>query len=340
MQKTALTFIITASLLFTMSACQPQSDSLEAKTNSDTSAPVPPSSQTIKPDDTSPISEATTPKALTKALVTVSRKRLTDELICTKLSGAMSAINDKSKLEEVYTIQRQLDACLPVTDNDQNLQWLADYQALYGRFLGINHNTNEQSFYTLMSMLEQGDKPPLALLKAINPRLLYLVGLAESKADVSVLYVGGGDYIFHHDLKAMADIFTPYLPKDQSAFIERMAKDNQDIFWNDAGVAISFDELIERAVFWEDYIQRYPDVYFIEDAKSLLAIYRYVLFFGSENTKWTDDGLHQFYNAADEQAIQLLAKRPNSTLAQDAQNFLEFMALSDSKRQKKYRYYK
>ena len=333
MQKTALTLMIAASLLFTMSACQPQSDRLEAATGSDKS---PPSTQTVKKSDTSAISEAATPKALTKALVTMSRKRLTDELICTKLSSAMSDIDDKSKFEDIYAIQRQLEACLPITDNDQILQWLVDYQALYGRFLEINNNTNEQSFYTLMSMLEQGEKPSLELLKAINPRLLYLVGLVESKADVSVLYLGEGDYIFHHDLKAMADLFTPYLPQDQSSFIQRLAKDNQGIFWNDAGVAISFDEVIERAIFWEDYIQRYPTGYAIDDAKSLLAIYRYVLFFGSENTQWTDDKLREFYNSADEQAMQKLAKRPSSNLAQDAQNLLDFMALSNSKRHKKY----
>lgn len=158
----------------------------------------------------------------------------------------------------------------------------------------------------------------------------------ESNADVNVLYLGKGDYTFHHDLKAMADLFTPYLPKDQSAFIQRLATDNQSVFWHDATIAIPFDQVLERAIFWQDYIQRYPNGYAIEDAKSLFAIYRYLLFFGSENTQWTDDELREFRDPAQQQAINQLAQSANSQLAQDAQGLIDFMALSASQRQKKY----
>lgn len=340
MQKTTLALLM-ASLLFATSACQPPSDRPESASNSESAAnldannpdAIIPSTQ---PPSDKPLAEAKTPKALTSALIQLSEKRLTNDLICTKLSNTMQAIDNKSEFSDIQTIQRQLTACLPTTDNPQVLQWLTAYQALYERFLEIPYNSNEQSFYTLMNLLEQGQKPTVELLKAVNPRLRYLVGFVQSKADIKVLYVGEGDYIFHHDLKAMADLFSPYLPEEQSAFIQQMAKDNQHIFWNDAGIAITFEAVIARAVFWENYIQRYPSSYFVQDAKSLLAIYRYVLFFGSENTQWTDDDFRKFYSPKDEFALKLLSKRSNSILAQDAQNFLDFMALPASKRQRSY----
>ncbi len=39
-----------------------------------------------------------------------------------------------------------------------------------------------------------------------------------------------------------------------------MAKDNQDIFYNDGALAVSWKELTERALFWEKFIQKYPKV--------------------------------------------------------------------------------
>lgn len=340
MPKTPLALMIAASLLFATSACQPPpakpaSDKLEVANNSDKPKPSA-AIQTIDETKTEPLVEVKTPKALTKAFVALSETKLTNELICTKLNDTMQQIDNKSKFEDIHTIQRQLEVCLPTTGNSEILQWLAEYQALYGRFLSINQPVNEQSFYTLMNLAERGEKFPLAALKKVTPRIRYLISLVESNADVNVLYLGKGDYTFHHDLKAMADLFTPYLPKDQSAFIQRLATDNQSVFWHDATIAVPFDQVLERAIFWQDYIQRYPNGYAIEDAKSLFAIYRYLLFFGSENTQWTDDELREFYDPADQQAISKLSERPNSTLAKDAQILVDFMALSTSQRQQKY----
>ena len=336
MQKTSLAIMMVASFAFATSACQPPVDKLETSDKSQKPTVSSAAKQPVAETDSPALVEVKTPKTLTKALISLSESKLTNELICTKLSDAMQEIDNKSKFEDIHTIQRQLEVCLPTTGNAQILQWLAEYQALYGRFLTVNQPTNEQSFYTLMNLAERGEKFPLAVLKKVTPRIRYLISLVESNADVSVLYLGEGDYTFGHNLQAMADLFTPYLPDDQSAFIQRLATDNQAILWHDAGIAISFDQVLERAIFWQDYIQRYPNGYAIEDAKSLFDTYRYLLFFGSENTQWTDDELREFYDPADQQAISKLSERPNSTLAKDAQILVDFMALSTSQRQQKY----
>ncbi len=163
-----------------------------------------------------------------------------------------------------------------------------------------------------------------------------MIGLIQNDADVRVYNLGEGYYAFNHDLKAMADIFTPYLRQDQKAFIQRMAKDNQDIFLSDAAITTSFEELVERAVFWEDYITRYPNGYAVQDAKVLLDSYRYYLFFGSDNTGWTDDDIREFLEPEYKQTMVALSKRPDSILAKDAKNYLNFMALSDNERQQLY----
>lgn len=336
MQKTTLSLMMGVSLLFAMSACQPPSDMKKTSDNSDTLNKSSTSTQTAKQPSTQPLIEAKTPRALTNALVALSEKQLTNKLVCTKLSASMKDIDNKSKIEDIHGIQRQLNACLPMTANVEILQWLTEYQALYGRFLGSNDSMDCASFHDVAETINQGKQLSVEQLKALSPRKRYLSELVQSNADVSVLYVGEGIFKFHHNLKAMADLFVPYLPADQAIFIQRMAKDNQDIFWNDGAVAVSFDKVMARAVFWENYVKTYPDSYFTEDAKNLFATYRYVLFYGSNNTQWTDDSIHEFTDPKYKQAIQQLAKRPSSILAQDAHTFLDFMALSDSKRKKKY----
>lgn len=210
---------------------------------------------------------------------------------------------------------------------------------MYTRFLGNNDTLDAvfgEPFFAVMSALEQKEKVPTEDLKKLPPRVQYLVELVQNGADVSVQYLGEGNYNLTHDLQAMADIFIPYLQQDQKAFIERLAKDNQGILWNDGGIAISFAEVMERAVFWEDYIARYPHGYAYQDAKQLSETYRYLLFFGSENTQWTDDTIHEFIAPEYRPLMLKLARRPNSVLAKDARKLLDFMSLSDSQRQDKY----
>ncbi len=260
---------------------------------------------------------------------------------CLALNNTMQKVDGDSQIEAIYSVQKQLQTCLPTANNTEVMTLLKNYQAMYSRFLGANDSAessyqNDEQFYNVMSELDEGKKVPQEQLVALNPRLRYLIELVQSDADVQVLYLGEGYYEFNHNLQAMADIFTPYLRQDQSEFIQRLAKDNQGIFWFDAGIAISFAEIIDRALFWESYIQRYPDGFAIADAKNLLAIYRYVLFFGSENTQWTDDDVRKFYNAEDAKAIRQLAKRPKSILAQDAQKLLKFMVISDDDREQNY----
>lgn len=365
MRKPTVPLMMATSLLLGLSACQP--DPAEPET-ADSNRPA------VAPAPTEPAEPATEPKledptlanaepnadvdmntdvdagvatdatkhtdtqAITPAQPSVATAATKNQQLCASVSKTIAAVNSKSKMTEVTAVQDLLRDCLPAADNATVLQWLAAYQAMYERFLALpNTDTSHQeNFYTVMDKAAAGKPVPAALFKTMSPRVQYLIGLVEQKADVSVQYLGEGDFHFHHNLKAMADLFTPYLRKDQAAFIQRMARDNQGIFWNDAAIAVPFNELINRALFWESYSQRYPEGYAIRDAKRLFNIYRYVLFFGSENTQWTDDAIREFDTPAQAQAMQQLAKRSNSVLAKDAQKFLEFMTLADSERELKY----
>ncbi|MGM8885018.1 hypothetical protein ACS8FD_03655 [Psychrobacter sp. 1U2] len=328
MQNPLTSVLMMASLLL-LCACQPPPAQSE---QTDTSASV----QVNESSQPPTLLEAKTPKELATSIVELSEGKFREQLICSKLSDTIKAVNNSSSIKDVHAVQRQVSACLPTTNHAQILQWLGTYQAMYGRFLQSDTYYDDQAFYAIVETLNEGKKASVAQLKQVTPRTRYLISLVESKADVSILYLGEGIFVFHHDLKAMADLFAPYLPRDQAKFIERMATDNQDIFWNDAAVAISYEQLLERAAFWENYIQQYPDSYFIQDAINLFTLYRYVLFLGSDNSQWTNDDISEFMSPEYEQAINNLAKRSNSLLAQDARTLLDFMAMSAAERDQAY----
>lgn len=327
MQKTILSLAIGLIFLLGMNACQPKSD-----TSSESS-------------ETKNTEQVNTPTSLEKSATktTTATDSALDAKTCLELSKSMKKVDETSKIEAIYAIQKQLKACLPTASNGEVLNLLKDYQAMYERFLwddddaaAINETDFDEDYYDVMYALEWNEKVPEEKLQKMSARTRYLIGLIQNDADVRAYNLGEGYYAFSHDLKAMADIFTPYLRPDQKAFIQRMAKDNQDIFWSDAAITTSFAELVERAQFWEDYITRYPNGYAVKDAKILLDLYRYALFFGSANTRWTDDDIREFLEPEDKQTMVALTKRPNSILAKDATNYLNFMALSDSERQEHY----
>ncbi|MDE4454415.1 hypothetical protein [Psychrobacter sp. DAB_AL62B] len=321
MQKTILSFTIGMSLLFTLNACQPKSEAPEVEVK----------------DSTDQIRQPSVNKSLKP---TIADNSAIDAKTCLALSDAMQKVDNTSKIEAIYAIQKLLKSCLPTANNAEVLNVLKDYQAMYERFLWDDSDINDEEFnndfFEVMNALEQGEKVAEEKLKNLSPRVRYLIGLIQNGADVRVYNLGEGYYSFSHDLEAMADIFTPYLRQDQKAFIQQMAIENQDIFLSDAAITTSFAELVERAVFWEDYITRYPNGYAVKDAKTILDSYRYYLFFGSDNTQWTDDDIREFLEPEYKQTMIALTKRPDSTLAKDATNYLNFMALSDSERQQLY----
>ena len=157
-------------------------------------------------------------------------------------------------------------------------------------------------------------------------------------AYIELLYQGEGMFTYRRQPNYLVDVFSKALPVDQKEFLTRMAKDNQNIFYNDGALAISWKELTERALFWEKFIQKYPKSHFIGDAKLLFNEYRYFIFFGLDNTPVSDEyAPNTWFDKDALQQIQFLSTQNQSSLAKPAQLFLKFIATPVEERNKQFK---
>ena len=167
MQKTILSLTIGLSLFLGLSACRPTSNTSLESNDSKNAEQV--NTPTPMPIETT-ISKPSTP---TDSAI--------DAKTCLSLSNTMKKVDNTSKIDAIYAIQKQLKSCLPTASNDKVLSLLKDYQTMYKRFLShetdMNTVESELAFFNVLSALEQDKKIPKEDLEQISPRLRYLISL-------------------------------------------------------------------------------------------------------------------------------------------------------------------
>lgn len=102
--------------------------------------------------------------------------------------------------------------------------------------------------------------------------------------DFDILDIGEGFYVIRLNPNYLVKHFAPILPHADQVFIKAIAQQNQEQFYYDATIDISWKELGERAIFWENYTQQYPNAYFLKDAKALANYYLYYFLHGMGNS--------------------------------------------------------
>ncbi|MCH7335369.1 hypothetical protein [Acinetobacter sp. NIPH 2699] len=265
-------------------------------------------------------------------------KKTTSQEKCQELDQIMQKIDNHSTIEALNQINAQLKQCIATVENAQQLKWLESSTQMYQRFFaeaGWSVNNNKFYDYTIsiLDNTDQADDAPIklgdpALFKLLPARDQYLLK-HQGEAYIKLQDVGEAIFEYHRQPQYIIDIFAPALPKDQQVFVQRMAKDNQDLLYSDAALTVSWAELVERALFWEQYLQQYPNAIFKADAQNLFHEYRYLIFFGSDNTPVSD----LFFKDAwiNEEAlteIKKLAKRQDTSLHIPAKKFLNFIQFS------------
>ncbi|WP_082250186.1 hypothetical protein [Acinetobacter calcoaceticus] len=254
---------------------------------------------------------------------------------CIQINAAMQKINQTSKIEDLNQINEKLKTCVPSLKNDEQIKLINASTTMYQRFLKQDYTDKTARAFEAFgyAVLEQKQRDPKKVIQSqkklfdqLSPRDQYLLQ-HNGEAYIDLLYQGEGMFTYRRQPNYLVDVFSKALPFDQKEFLTRMAKDNQNIFYNDGALAVSWKELTERALFWEKFIQKYPKSHFIGDAKLLFNEYRYFIFFGLDNTPVSDEYAPNTWIDKDAlQQIRFLSTQSQSSLAKPAQQFLKFIA--------------
>ncbi|SHF77089.1 tol-pal system YbgF family protein [Flavobacterium defluvii] len=91
-------------------------------------------------------------------------------------------------------------------------------------------------------------------------------------------------------------IFKDYVTKDYKDYLYLKSEENKSLYSADAGLVISFKDLGDRIISWENFLTKYPDSKLIESVKDDYKRYQMDYLIGQDNTP-------TFENAAEEKYI-------------------------------------
>lgn len=246
--------------------------------------------------------------------------------LCSNIDQEMLKINQQRTIFALQEINQDLKVCLPLMTTKEQFNLLNISTKMYQNFLHVER-TPEQETAFQNYMITMGSHPTIQQkhFQKMTLRDQYLVK-HQGQAYIEVTtQIDQYSYYRRHP-QYLARIFAPYLPKTEQTFILALADQNAQPIFNGDHLNLEPATLVERALFWENYIQNYPQSRYLQDAKQLYHIYGQLLFIGNEQARLSDtyDGENTI-NKKSLIAIQHLAKQPHSPLAKQAKRFLSFV---------------
>jgi len=123
-------------------------------------------------------------------------------------------------------------------------------------------------------------------------------------------------------------VFKNKVTPDYNTYIEQLSKENESLYSADAGLVISWKELGERTIFWENFIKKYPKSPLISGVKVMYNSYLYDYLFGMDNTPTHEHSDGTLYDENRQEFNRIIKKYPNSNVAKKSK---ELMSLFDAK---------
>ncbi|WP_228200165.1 hypothetical protein [Acinetobacter tianfuensis] len=255
--------------------------------------------------------------------------------MCDKLKSGMMQINDQRTTFALEQINQDLKVCLPLLNLEQQKEMLRLSTLMYKNFLHVERTPAQQLAFEKYAFdmaqhptIHQSHFAQLAL------RDQYLLK-HKGQAYVELVDTGAEKLDYRRSPEYLGRIFAPYMPEAESVFIENLAHQNTEGVLLDGALTIEPFEIARRALFWEDYIQRYPRSSYLQDAKNLSAHYQRLLFIGSKASPVSDSYTDKYsVSVSSWEEIAKLAQSDNSALSKQAQKFLNFYLMTNAERSK------
>ena len=271
-----------------------------------------------------------TTKAASKATQTSTAEIPALPQDCNEIDTSIKKLEKTVIVEDLNDLNQLLKKCLASAPLKTRYQWQAKIEGIYQKLIA---DASPEVFQYMTDTLADGQsmtaQQKQELYKKLKPREKYLVDHAKDLY-LAKFYIGEGEYTFVQHPQYDLDIFAPYLEKSDQVYFKQIRKEYTGAnYIMDAGLAISFDEVANRLLYWEKFNKDYPNNHFKPQVIENIEQYRSALFQGEDNTRtlWFDDD-----KIADEQAIKAIEKIAKSKTAssQTAQKFVNLINASET----------
>ena len=217
------------------------------------------------------------------------------------------ATDKKETMEKLKSLNKEEANNLYEEYQAQNNHTLYDIEdALAGFLDSIYNDTNGENFT---------DKDWADANKILN------------KYDLELWDIGEGMVTIRELPNLYYDMFKDYVTDDYKEYLKIWAKDSEELYQADAGLLISFEEIGERIITWENFLNKYPDSKLNIKVTALLNSYREDYLLGMDNTPTLDGGYDNIPITVDEVAKKeydrFMKKYPNSPTVELIKYLLE-----------------
>ncbi|WP_312900809.1 tetratricopeptide repeat protein [Chryseobacterium taichungense] len=120
-------------------------------------------------------------------------------------------------------------------------------------------------------------------------------------------------------------VFKNKVTPDYNSYIEQLEKESEGLYAADAGIMISWKELGDRTVFWENFIKKYPQSPLLPRAKEIYGNYITDYLFGMDNTPTYEYSDSKLYDENREEFNRIIRKYPNSYVAEKAKALMDML---------------
>ena len=148
-----------------------------------------------------------------------------------------------------------------------------------------------------------------------------------NKYDLELWDIGEGIVTIRELPHLYYDVFKDYVTDDYKEYLKIWAKDDEELYQADAGLMISFEELGERIITWENFLNKFPNSTLKQRVIDLLNSYREDYILGMDNTPTIDGGYDNIPITIDEDVKKeydrFIKKYPNSPTVELIKYFIE-----------------
>lgn len=263
---------------------------------------------------------------------------------CDNIPLQMSAITANSDLQSLAIVNQALKRCAPLVDDETRLQWLEASWPMYQRFLHTNADKQLQDVWDEFSGTLEGyptessddRQARLQRMAQLWPKLparMQHLSTWLGKEYIDNIYTDDGKMRLRRHPRYLIDIFAPVLPEAEKQFVLELGKENTHLTINDDTLVIPWSEVARRVLFWESYLERYPDSRYFNQAQYLFAWYQALLYIGLDNTPLIDDveGRPHINLAALQTHQQLMTQHASKLAEQSAALMKWYQELESSK---------